>query len=135
MEIGCACAPRITIILLLRDTKGNPIAGFHREQKEHTVSFKSSLPWDLERAMTAFQVKQNWYEEYWLRDTNDLTTPQVHRRPDGSIDIDFYRGRAKRERDLVMKQACFDLLAMLVRLFRLAKTTHHSIRKTTLQPH
>ena len=28
------------------------------------MSFKSSLPWDLEQAMTAFQVKQNWYEEY-----------------------------------------------------------------------
>ncbi len=35
------------------------------------MSFKSSLPWDLEQAMTAFQVNQNWYEEYWLRDTND----------------------------------------------------------------
>ena len=47
------------------------------------MSFKSSLPRDLEQAMTAFQVKQNWYEEYWLRGTNDLTSPQVHRRPDG----------------------------------------------------
>ena len=65
------------------------------------MSFKSSLPWDLEQAMTAFQVNQNWYEEYWSRDTNDLTSPQVHRRPDGSIDIDFYRGCAKRERDLL----------------------------------
>jgi hypothetical protein len=37
------------------------------------MSFKSSLPWDLERAMTAFQIKQNWYEEYWLRDTNNPT--------------------------------------------------------------
>ena len=36
------------------------------------MSFKSSLPWDLEQAMTAFQVDQNWYEEYWLRDTNDF---------------------------------------------------------------
>ena len=40
------------------------------------MPFKSSLPWDLEQAMTAFQVDQNWYEEYWLRDTNDLTSPQ-----------------------------------------------------------
>jgi hypothetical protein len=70
------------------------------------MSFKSSLPRDLEQAMTAFQVKQNWYEEYWLRGTNDLTSPQVHRRPDGSIDNDVYRGYAKRERDLAIKQAC-----------------------------
>jgi hypothetical protein len=116
-------------MVLLCDTKGNPIAGFNMEQKEHAVSLKSSLPWDLEHAMTAFQVNQNWYEEYWLRDTNDLITPQVHRRPDGSIDIDFYRGCAKRERDLAMKQACFALLAMLARLFRLAKPTPHVTRK------
>ena len=99
------------------------------------MSFKSSLPWDLEQAMTAFQVKQNWYEEYWLRDTNDLTSPQVHRRPDGSIDNDVYRGYAKRERDLAIKQACFALLAMLVRLFRRVKPTPHIIRKTVLEPH
>ena len=99
------------------------------------MSFKSSLPWDLEQAMTAFQVDQNWYEEYWLRDTNDLTSPQVHRRPDGSIDIDFYRECAKRKRDLAMKQACFALLAMLVRLFRRVKPTPHIIRKTVLEPH
>jgi hypothetical protein len=54
-----------------------------------------------------------------------LTSPQVHRRPDGSIDNDVYRGYAKRERDLAIKQACFALLAMLVRLFRLAKPTPH----------
>lgn len=99
------------------------------------MSFKSSLPWDLEQAMTAFQVKQNWYEEYWLRDTNDLTSSQVYRRPDGSIDIEFYRGYAKRERDLAMKQACYALLAMLVRLFRLAKPTPHIIRNTAFEPH
>jgi hypothetical protein len=85
--------------------------------------------------MTAFQVNENWYEEYWLRDTNDLTSPHVHRRPDGSIDIDFYRGCAKRKRDLAIKQACFALLAMLVRLFRRAKPTRHFIRKTALEPH
>ena len=98
------------------------------------MSFKSSLPWDLEQAMTAFQVKQNWYEEYWLRDTNDLTSSPVHRRPDGSIDIDFYRACAKRERDLAMKQACFALLAILLRYFRFAKSTPHIIRKSTLEP-
>ena len=97
------------------------------------MSFKSSLPWDLEHAMTAFQVKQNWYEEYWLRDTHDLTRPQVHRRADGSIDIDFYRGCAKRERDLAIKQASFALLAILVRPFRLTKPTSHIIRKTGLE--
>ena len=56
------------------------------------MSFKSYLPWDLEKAMTTFQVKQDWYEEYWLRDANDLTNPQVHRRTDGSIDMNYYRG-------------------------------------------
>ena len=96
------------------------------------MSFKSSLPWDLEQAMTAFQVNQNWYEEYWLRDTKDLSSPQVHRRPDGSIDIDFYRGGAKRERDLTIKKACFDLLVMAVRLFRLARLTPYIIRETAL---
>jgi hypothetical protein len=85
------------------------------------MSSKSSLPWDLEQAMTAFQVKQTWYEDYWLRDPNDLTSAGVHRRPDGSIDIDFYRGCAKRERDLAIKQACFGLLGMLVRVFRRAR--------------
>ena len=99
------------------------------------MSFKRSLPWDLEQAMTAFQVKQNWYEEYWLCDTNDLTNPQVHRRPDGSIDIDFYRGCAMRERNLAIKHACFALLAMLVRLFRLAKPTPQTIRKAAFEPH
>jgi hypothetical protein len=99
------------------------------------MSFKSSLPWDLEQAMTAFQVKQNWYEEYWLRDTNDLASPLVHRRPDGSIDIDFYRGCAKRQRDLAIKLVCVALLAMLGRLFRRAKATVHIIRKTALEPH
>ena len=128
-------APHITIVVLLCDTKGNPITGFHMEQKEHAVSLRSSLPWDLEQAMTAFQVKQNWYEEYWLRDANDLTSPQVHLRPDGSIDIDFYRGCAKRGRDQAIQQACVALLAMLVRLFQRARPTPHIIRKTGLEPH
>ena len=26
-----------------------------------------SLPWDLEQAMTAFQVHPSWYENYWLK--------------------------------------------------------------------
>jgi hypothetical protein len=98
------------------------------------MCFKSSLPWDLEQAMTAFQVDRNWYDKYWLRDTNDLTGPQLNRRPDGSIDIDFYRGCAKRERDLTIKQACFAPLAMLVRLFRPAKPMPHILRKTALEP-
>jgi len=25
------------------------------------------LPWDLEQAMTAFQVHPSWYEDYWLK--------------------------------------------------------------------
>lgn len=95
---------------------------------------KHSLPWDLERAMTAFQVDQNWYEEYWLRDTSDLTTARVRRRPDGSIDLDFYAGCAKRERDLVIKQACLALVATVVRFFRPAKATSHAVGETALEP-
>ena len=91
------------------------------QQLGFTVHFRRAEAHDLELAMTAFQVNPNWYEEYWLRDTNGLTGPQVHRRLDGSIDIDFYRGCAKRERDLATKQACFALLSMLVRLFRPVK--------------
>jgi len=32
------------------------------------------LPWDLEQAMTAFQVHPSWYEAYWL-------TPRKQRPP------------------------------------------------------
>lgn len=92
---------------------------------------KRSLPWDLEQAMTAFQVKENWYEQYWLGDTGDVTGPQPHRRSDGSVDIDFYRGCAKRERDAAMKQAFFAMLAMLVRLFRFSKRTPYVIRSNS----
>ena len=94
---------------------------FPTASKEHALSSKSSLAWDLEQAMTAFQVNPNWYDEYWLRDTNDSTGRQIQRRPDGSIDIDFYCGCAARERSLVIKHAFFALLAMPMRLFRLAK--------------
>jgi hypothetical protein len=92
------------------------------QQKEQAMSFKSSLPWDLEKAMTTFQVKRDWYEEYWLRDANDLTNPQVHRRADGSIDINYYCGCAKRERDLAIKRACSGLVAMLIQLFQLVNS-------------
>jgi hypothetical protein len=109
------------------DTQRNQARVF---KKENVVSSKASLPWDLEQAMTAFQVKQSWYENYWLRDINDLACRQVHRRPDGSIDIDYYRRCAKCERDLALKQAFVALLAMLVRLFRLAIG-----RKTSLGPY
>jgi hypothetical protein len=30
------------------------------------MSRKTTLPWDLEQAMTAFQVDPGWYENYWL---------------------------------------------------------------------
>jgi hypothetical protein len=86
---------------------------------EYAMSFKRSLPWDLEKAMTAFQVTQDWYEEYWLRGGNDLIDQDVHRRADGSIDVDFYE-RANREREVAMRQACVSLVAMLVRLIGFA---------------
>ena len=98
------------------------------------MSSKSSLPWDLNQAMTAFQVNQNWYEEYWLRDRKDLTSLQVQRRSDGSIDLDFYCASAKRERDLAIKQACCTLLAKLAQLFRRAKAAPRIIREIGLEP-
>jgi hypothetical protein len=93
------------------------------------MSRKSTLPWDLEQAMTAFQVKQTWYEDHWLCDKSDLAGARVHRRPNGSIDIDFYRSCAKRERDRAIKQACFKILEILVRVPRLAMRCSHIIRK------
>src|SRR5262245_36926938 len=75
------------------------------------MSSKNSPAWDLEQAMTAFQVNPIWYDEYWLRDTNDFTGPQVRR-------------CAKRERHLAIKHAFFDLLATSIRFFRLAKATY-----------
>jgi hypothetical protein len=30
------------------------------------MSRKTTLPWDLEHAMTAFQVDPGWYENYWF---------------------------------------------------------------------
>jgi hypothetical protein len=99
------------------------------------MSFKSSLPWDLEQSMTAFQVNEDWYEKYWLRDANNLTDTQVFRRPDGSIDIDFYCECAKHERHIAVKLACLALIAKLVRLFRLAKSALHITRNAPLKPH
>jgi hypothetical protein len=87
---------------------------------------KASLPCDLD---------QDWYEQHWLRDTSDLTRPQIRRRTNGSIDIDFYRGCAKRERDLAIKQAGFALLAVLVRLLQRARPTTNIIRKIALESH
>jgi hypothetical protein len=98
------------------------------------MSFKSPLPCDLEHAMTPFRVNQNWYEEHWLRDSDDLTNSQIHRRADGSIDIDFYRRCAGRERNLAMKQACIALLAKLVDFFRLANRTSNIVRKAPFEP-
>jgi hypothetical protein len=99
------------------------------------MSFKSSLPRDLEQAMTPFQVKQDWYEEHWLRGPDDLTSSQVHRRADGSIDIDFYRGCAGRERNLAIRQAYFALVAMLLDFFRPAKPTPYTVRKAAVEPY
>jgi hypothetical protein len=87
------------------------------------MSSKSPLPWDVEHAMTTFQVNPNWYEQYWLRDTKSLTAQHVHRRPDGSIDFDFYRRCAKQQRNLAIKQVCVVFAAMLVQLFRLTRST------------
>jgi hypothetical protein len=53
-----------------------------------------------------------------LHSSDPPTGGYVRRRPDGSIDFDFYRGCAKRERGVAIKKFCGDLLVMLVRLFR-----------------
>src|SRR5262249_47451178 len=65
--------------------KRRPIAGFRRPQRSTPCLRKT-------QAMTAFQVNPIWYDEYWLRDTNDFTGPQVRR-------------CAKRERHLAIKHA------------------------------
>ena len=28
---------------------------------------KNNLPWDLDQGMTMFQVRPDWYEDYWLK--------------------------------------------------------------------
>jgi hypothetical protein len=80
---------------------------------------KNSLPWDLEKAMATFQVSADWYEEYWMKsEPND-----IRRRPDGSIDFDFYRERARCERISAIKEVCGKLSAVVIRLFRLIRLT------------
>lgn len=80
---------------------------------------KSSLPWDLEKAMTTFQVSADWYKEHWMKSQPD----DVYRRPDGSIDFDFYRECARCERILATKEVCGELFAAMIRLFRLIGST------------
>ena len=80
---------------------------------------KYSLPWDVEKAMTTLQVNADWYKEYWMKSQPD----DVCRCPDGSIDFDFYRERARRERILATKEVCGDLFAAMIRLFRLIGST------------
>ena len=75
------------------------------------MSSKLPLPKDLEHAVTIFR---------------DLTAQQVHRRPDGSIDIDFYRGCAKQERDLAIKGAFVTFAAVLVRIFRITRSARRN---------
>ncbi len=82
---------------------------------------KSPLPWDLEHAITAFQVNPNWYEEYWLKPTR-TDSFYMHRRPDGSIDGDFYRGRAKHERDIAMRKYALALFATIRAVLRRAES-------------
>ena len=83
---------------------------------------KSPLPSDLEHAMTAFQVNPDWYEEYWLKPptTAHVGGPYVRRLHNGSIDCDFYRSHAKRERDMAIKKFGLTLLATIAQLFRRA---------------
>lgn len=83
---------------------------------------KCPLPWDLEHTMTAFQVKPDWYEEYWLKPPTSahVAGPYVRRLHNVSIDIDFYRSRAKRERDMAIKKCGLTLLATIAQLFRRA---------------
>jgi hypothetical protein len=87
---------------------------------EHVMTQKTTLPWDLEHAMTAFQVDSRWYEKYWFasedppplksrllarlaalfrapplrkprsKPINALGLRNVFRRADGSINVDRY---------------------------------------------
>jgi hypothetical protein len=56
-----------------------------------------------------------------------LPVQHVHRRPNGTIDLDFYRACAKQERDLAIRQACVTFAAGLLRFFRLTKSTLHNL--------
>jgi hypothetical protein len=90
---------------------------------------KSSLPWDLEKAMTTLTVSADGYKEYWMKSQPD----DVCRRPDGSIDFDFYRERARRERILATKEVCGELFAVMIRLFRLIGSTLRRETASTAQ--
>lgn len=126
---------------------------------------KSPLPWDLDQAMTALQVNPEWYEEYWLKPkeasppnliarasrsirmlvsshtpTNSSTKAArqdlaIHGRPGDSIDFAYYRGCAKRERNLAIENTCKELIAIVLRLFRYIQSTpskHRSEYSTVL---
>lgn len=70
-----------------------------------------TLPWDLDRAMTAFQVNPEWYEQYWLKPAcSNSAFGQDH--PFGTIDFGSYRARAARERALARQEAFRFLLAL-----------------------
>lgn len=124
---------------------------------------KSPLPWDLDQAMTALQVNPEWYEEYWLKPKEaappNLTasrsirmlvssrTPTnsskaarrdlaIHGEPGDSIDFAYYRGCAKRERNLAIEKTCKELIAIVLRLFRYIQSTpsKHRSDYSTVSP-
>jgi hypothetical protein len=57
---------------------------------------KTTLPWDLEHAMTAFQVDPRWYEKHWL------TPEEPSRRRSGTfamLSARFRRGGPSKAHD------------------------------------
>jgi hypothetical protein len=71
------------------------------------VKATNTLSWDIEQAMTAFQVNPEWYERYWFGPTSS-----------GSVDFNLHRERAARERALARQQAGRFLLTVMGRGFQ-----------------
>ncbi len=124
---------------------------------------KTTLPWDLEHAMTAFQIDPDWYEHYWLRPEDHsgaragifarLAAPfgqsrptkapdplwdvisglgfgDISRRPDGSIDINYYRQNAAFERQQVRREALVSLAATFTRMRLFVTSKLRSLTKS-----
>jgi len=71
------------------------------------VKATNTLSWDIEQAMTAFQVNPEWYERYWFGPARSE-----------SVDFNLHRERAARERALARQQAGRFLLTVMGRGFR-----------------
>jgi hypothetical protein len=102
---------------------------------------KTTLPWDLQHAMSAFQVDPGWYEKYWLAPETHTAPPKLattfpisdranfatiastcaafgraHLNGDGSVDIRTYLRIAEQERRIAMRST-FSALVLSGRRF------------------